>query len=77
MGTMFSSFIDIFYEATSAMATVGLTRGFTGSLTTTGKWIIILAMYMGRLGPITMALAFNAKRYEGKKTMAEGKVIIG
>ena len=71
------NFIDIFYEAASAMATVGLTRGFTGSLTTAGKWIIILSMYMGRLGPITMALAFNAKKYEGKKTYAEGKVIIG
>lgn len=71
------NFIDILFEATSAMATVGLTRGFTGSLTTTGKWIIVLAMYMGRLGPITMALAFNAKKYEGKKTFAEGKVIIG
>ena len=71
------SFIDILFEATSAMATVGLTRGFTGSLTTTGKWIIIIAMYIGRLGPITMALAFNAKKYVGKKTYAEGKVIIG
>lgn len=71
------SFIDILFEATSAMATVGLTRGFTGSLTTAGKLIIILAMYLGRLGPITMALAFNAKKYEGKKTYAEGKVIIG
>jgi len=71
------SFIDILFESTSAMATVGLTRGFTGSLTTVGKWIIIFAMYAGRLGPITMALAFNAKKYEGKKTYAEGKVIIG
>ena len=71
------SFIDILFEATSAMATVGLTRGFTGTLTTAGKWIIIAAMYLGRLGPITMALAFNAKKYEGKKTYAEGKVIIG
>lgn len=71
------SFIDILFEATSAMATVGLTRGITGSLTTAGKWIIIFAMYVGRLGPITMALAFNAKKYEGKKTYAEGKVIIG
>ena len=71
------SFIDILFEATSAMATVGLTRGLTGSLTLAGKWIIIIAMYLGRLGPITMALAFNAKKYEGKKTYAEGKVIIG
>lgn len=71
------SFIDILFEAVSAMATVGLTRGFTGSLTDAGKWIIILAMYLGRLGPITMALAFNAKTYAGKKSYAEGKVIIG
>ncbi len=71
------SFVDILFEATSAMATVGLTRGLTGSLTTAGKLIIIVAMYLGRLGPITMALAFNAKQYEGKKTYAEGKVIIG
>lgn len=71
------SFIDILFEATSAMATVGLTRGFTGSLTLSGKLIIIIAMYLGRLGPITMALAFNAKKYSGKKTYAEGRVIIG
>lgn len=71
------SLVDILFEATSAMATVGLTRGFTGSLTMAGKLIIILAMYLGRVGPISMALAFNAKKYEGKKTYAEGKVIIG
>jgi len=71
------SFLDILFEATSATATVGLTRGFTGSLTMAGKWIIIVAMYLGRLGPITMALAFNAKKYVGKKTYAEGRVIIG
>lgn len=71
------SLVDIIFEAVSAMATVGLTRGLTGSLTLAGKLIIILAMYLGRLGPITMALAFNAKKYEGKKTYAEGKVIIG
>ena len=71
------NFIDILFEAVSAMATVGLTRGLTGNLTMPGKWIIIIAMYLGRLGPITMALAFNAKKYEGKKTYAEGKVIIG
>lgn len=71
------SFVDILFEATSATATVGLTRGLTGSLTMAGKWIIIIAMYLGRLGPITMALAFNAKKYEGKKSYAEGKVIIG
>ncbi len=71
------SLMDILFEATSAMATVGLTRGFTGSLSPAGKWIIIAAMYLGRLGPITMALAFNTKKYAGTKTYAEGRVIIG
>lgn len=72
-----AGFLDILFESVSALATVGLTRGMTGTLSLAGKLIIIFAMYLGRLGPITMALAFNAKRYEGKKTMAEGKVIIG
>ena len=72
-----AEFLDILFESVSALATVGLTRGMTGTLSFAGKLIIIFAMYLGRLGPITMALAFNAKRYEGKKTMAEGKVIIG
>lgn len=71
------SFIDILFETTSAIATVGLTRGLTGTLTTAGKMIVIFAMYIGRLGPITMALAFNGKKYQVKKTYAEGKVIIG
>lgn len=69
--------IDIVFESVSALATVGLTRGFTGSLSMIGKIIIIVTMYIGRTGPITMALAFNAKKYAGKKSLAEGKVIIG
>ncbi len=72
-----AEFLDVLFESMSAIATVGLTRGITSTLTVAGKLIIIFAMYLGRLGPITMALAFNAKHYEGKKTMAEGKVIIG
>lgn len=72
-----AGFLDILFEGVSAIATVGLTRGITSTLTVAGKLIVIFAMYIGRLGPITMALAFNAKHYEGKKTMAEGKVIIG
>ena len=69
--------LDIMFEATSAVATVGLTRGLTPDLTQAGKLIVIFAMYIGRLGPITMALAFNSKKYTGNKTLAEGKVMIG
>lgn len=72
-----AGFLDILFESVSALATVGLTRGMTPTISSAGKMILIVAMYIGRIGPITMALAFNAKKYEGKKTLPEGKVIIG
>jgi trk system potassium uptake protein TrkH len=54
---------DIFFEAGSALGTVGLTTGITPSLTTAGKLIIIAVMLIGRLGPLTLlaALTFNLK----------------
>jgi len=54
---------DIFFEAGSALGTVGLTTGITPSLTTAGKLIIIAAMLIGRLGPLTLlaSLTFNLK----------------
>lgn len=54
--------IDILYETVSATATVGLTRNLTGNLNTYGKWIIIATMYLGRVGPISLAVAFNFKK---------------
>lgn len=54
---------DIMFEAGSALGTVGLTTGITGSLTAAGKVIIIAVMLIGRLGPLTLlaALTFNLK----------------
>ncbi len=54
---------DIIFEASSALGTVGLTTGITPSLTNIGKLIIIMAMLIGRLGPLTLlaALTFNLK----------------
>lgn len=52
---------DILYEAISATATVGLTRNLTPYLSTLGKLVIIATMYLGRVGPISLALAFNFK----------------
>lgn len=50
-------FIDAVFEVTSAFGTVGLSMGLTSQLSTIGKVLIILLMYIGRLGPITLALA--------------------
>jgi len=55
-------FIDILYEAVSATATVGLTRNYTSTLNTIGKIIIILTMYLGRVGPISLAFAFSINK---------------
>lgn len=70
-------FLDTLYEMTSAIATVGLSRGLTGTLNPAGKLIVTLTMYLGRIGPITLALAFNSRRPMEDITYAESKVIIG
>ena len=54
--------IDIAYETVSATATVGLTRDLTPTLNIWGKIIIIITMYLGRVGPISLLIAFNTKK---------------
>lgn len=74
------SFIDLVFEVFSAFATVGLTAGVTPLLTSVGKIVIIILMYIGRIGPITMVLIF-AKRYNQMKgkdiVYPEANVLIG
>lgn len=57
-----ASALDIVYETASATATVGLTRNLTPSLNLWGKLIIIATMYLGRVGPISLAIAFNTQK---------------
>ena len=54
-----ASALDIIYETVSATATVGLTRNLTPFLNTVGKMIVICTMYLGRIGPISLAIAFT------------------
>jgi trk system potassium uptake protein TrkH len=57
------TFMDVMFEAASALGTVGLSTGITPSLTIDGKLIIIVVMLIGRLGPLTLlaSLTFNLK----------------
>jgi potassium uptake TrkH family protein len=55
------SFIDILFEQVSAFMTVGLSRGITAGLSETGKFIIIISMFAGRVGMLTVAVAFARK----------------
>lgn len=77
--TMDASFIDIIFEMTSALGTAGLTRGITGDLPLIGKIIVILNMYLGRIGPITLATAITAKARNDRQNMhlAEEHLLIG
>ena len=54
--------LDILYEAVSATATVGLSRALTPLLNTVGRLIVTVTMYLGRIGPISLAVAFAFKR---------------
>ena len=55
--------LDILYETVSATATVGLTRNFTSTLNFFGKLVIIVTMYLGRVGPISLFIALNTQKY--------------
>ncbi len=52
-------FMDLTFEVFSAIGTVGLTRGVTPGLNTIGRIIIIICMYLGRTGPISLVIALN------------------
>ncbi len=71
--------VDAFYEMFSATATVGLSRGLTPNLNSVGKVIVIIGMYLGRIGPITMTLFFNNLGYKEKNNIKypEGRFIVG
>lgn len=55
-------FMDIIYETTSATATVGLSKNLTSQLNTMGKLITTVTMYLGRVGPVSLAVALNFKK---------------
>lgn len=66
-------FIDLLFESVSAVATVGLSTGVTGSLSTIGRVVIICAMFFGRIGPMTLVLSLafshdHPRRYKYPKT---------
>lgn len=73
------SLADVLYEITSAAATVGLSRGVTGTLNMAGKWIVISTMYLGRIGPITMgsAVVIAAAKTGSKTSLVAEDMMIG
>ncbi|MEK6680300.1 MAG: TrkH family potassium uptake protein, partial [Nitrospirota bacterium] len=70
-------FINILFEVVSAFGTVGLSTGLTPHLSDAGKLLISLMMYMGRIGPLTLALLVGQKVVKRYYYYPEEKVMIG
>ena len=69
--------IQILFETVSAFATVGLSTGITQELSPVGRLIIILTMYLGRIGPLTLALVLAQREKTALYRYAEERVKIG
>lgn len=74
-----TDFMTLLFEATSAFGTVGLTMNYTPQLTPAGRVIIILCMFAGRVGPLSLvlALARNANKNKGHIKYPEDRIMVG
>jgi trk system potassium uptake protein TrkH len=70
-------FLNLLFEAVSAFGTVGLSTGVTPLLSIPGKLSIILLMYVGRLGPLTLALAMRGRLSRLPVQYPQARVIVG
>ncbi|WP_027177343.1 TrkH family potassium uptake protein [Maridesulfovibrio hydrothermalis] len=70
-------FIEITFEAVSAFATVGLSTGLTPGLSDAGKIIIIILMFVGRLGPVWLLTAINSWQSEPRFRLPEDDLPLG
>jgi len=71
------TFIQIYFETISAFGTVGLSTGITPHLSDFGKIVIMLMMFVGRIGPLTMVLAIRNLQRTKLVTFPEERVMVG
>lgn len=69
--------LDLLFETFSAIGTVGLSVGITGQLMTVSKLVIIVLMFIGRIGPITIAILFSGKKKEIGIKYPSTDIIVG
>lgn len=68
---------DVMFEVTSAFGTVGLSTGVTADLPALSQVVLVLVMFVGRLGPITFAAALALRDRQRLHELPEGRPIIG
>lgn len=74
-----AEFLNLMYEASSAIGTVGLSANLTASLSCASHVVLMLLMYIGRIGPLTMALVFAGRTNKSDKfrELPEKKIMLG
>ncbi len=72
-----ASMKEALFEVFSAFSTVGLSLGITPKLSSLGKIVIVLTMYIGRIGPLTLLYAFSRQKAYGRYEYVEETVMIG
>ncbi len=68
---------DCFYETSSAIATVGLTLGITTKLSTASRFILIILMFIGRVGGLTLIYAAMSNHNHNISKLPQEKIILG
>lgn len=71
------TFLDIVFEHVSAASTVGLSRGITADLSVGGKYVLIVAMFIGRVGTLTLAYLFGKEVLSKKYKYPSGHTMVG
>jgi Trk-type K+ transport system membrane component len=69
--------VDVLFEVTSAFATVGVSTGITADLPGAAHLLLVLVMFLGRLGPITLVSAIALRERQRLYKLPEGRPIIG
>lgn len=69
--------LPVMFEATSAFATVGLSTGITPELPTPGQWILIVLMYVGRVGTVAVVSALALREHRPLYRLPEERPIVG
>ena len=71
------SLAELLFESASACGTVGLSTGLTARLTPAGKYILMVAMFLGRLGPLTFLIAVSARHRPANYDYPSEPLVIG
>jgi len=70
-------FLALLFESVSAFGTVGLSRGITGALSPAGKSIIMLMMFLGRIGPLTLIAAVGGSSKRVRLEFPRADIMLG